>query len=146
MTTVLEGGEWSAARPGRTLPPGKTRFNEYVYLYQEYCFFFITVWWRFWSDGIHFMRQASHSDMMLCTCSCLTELFTSHDTHHSSESNSMLGLRLFNVLARTDMPPLYLNVFNDKVEWEAVWKVSDRSPDNGDLLWRFGYVICIRTG
>ena len=39
MTTVLEGGEWSAARPGRTLPPGKTRFNEYVYLYQEYCFF-----------------------------------------------------------------------------------------------------------
>jgi len=30
--------EWSASRPGRTLPPGKTRFNEYVYLYQEYCF------------------------------------------------------------------------------------------------------------
>ena len=25
MTTTLEGGEWSAARPGRTLPPGKTR-------------------------------------------------------------------------------------------------------------------------
>jgi len=25
MTTALEGGEWSAARPGRTLPPGKTR-------------------------------------------------------------------------------------------------------------------------
>ena len=25
MTAVLEGGEWSAARPGRTLPPGKTR-------------------------------------------------------------------------------------------------------------------------
>ena len=23
MTTALEGGEWSAARPGRTLPPGK---------------------------------------------------------------------------------------------------------------------------
>jgi len=23
MTVVLEGGEWSAARPGRTLPPGK---------------------------------------------------------------------------------------------------------------------------
>jgi len=23
MTAVLEGGEWSAARPGRTLPPGK---------------------------------------------------------------------------------------------------------------------------
>jgi len=25
MTAVLEGGEWSAARPGRTLPPGKTQ-------------------------------------------------------------------------------------------------------------------------
>ena len=25
MTGELEGGEWSAARPGRTLPPGKTR-------------------------------------------------------------------------------------------------------------------------
>ena len=25
MTTALEGGEWSAARPGRTLPPGKTQ-------------------------------------------------------------------------------------------------------------------------
>ena len=26
MTTTLEGGEWSAARLGRTLPPGKTRY------------------------------------------------------------------------------------------------------------------------
>ena len=25
MTATLEGGEWSAACPGRTLPPGKTR-------------------------------------------------------------------------------------------------------------------------
>ena len=25
MTAALEGGEWSAARPGRTLPPGMTR-------------------------------------------------------------------------------------------------------------------------
>ena len=25
MTAALEGGEWSAACPGRTLPPGKTR-------------------------------------------------------------------------------------------------------------------------
>ena len=25
MTAALEGGEWSAARPGRTLPPGKAR-------------------------------------------------------------------------------------------------------------------------
>ena len=25
MTAALEGGEWSASRPGRTLPPGKTR-------------------------------------------------------------------------------------------------------------------------
>ena len=24
MTSALEGGEWSAARPGPTLPPGKT--------------------------------------------------------------------------------------------------------------------------
>jgi len=29
ITAVLEGGEWSAARPGRTLPPGKTRYPFY---------------------------------------------------------------------------------------------------------------------
>jgi len=29
MIAALEGGEWSAARPGRTLPPGKTRYPFY---------------------------------------------------------------------------------------------------------------------
>jgi len=29
MTAALEGGECSAARPGRTLPPGKTRYSFY---------------------------------------------------------------------------------------------------------------------
>ena len=29
MTAALEGDEWSAARPGRTLPPGKTRYPFY---------------------------------------------------------------------------------------------------------------------
>jgi len=29
MTAALEGGEWSAARPGRTLPPRKTRYPLY---------------------------------------------------------------------------------------------------------------------
>ena len=29
MTAELEGGEWSAARPGRTLPPEKTRYPFY---------------------------------------------------------------------------------------------------------------------
>ena len=29
ITAALEGGEWSAARPGRTLPPGKTRYLFY---------------------------------------------------------------------------------------------------------------------
>jgi len=29
MTAALEGGEWSAARHGCTLPPGKTRFPFY---------------------------------------------------------------------------------------------------------------------
>jgi len=29
MTSVLEGGEWSAVRPGRILPPGKTRYPFY---------------------------------------------------------------------------------------------------------------------
>ena len=29
MTAALEGGECSAARPGRTLPPGKTRYPLY---------------------------------------------------------------------------------------------------------------------
>jgi len=27
MTAALEGDEWPAARPGRTLPPGKTRYR-----------------------------------------------------------------------------------------------------------------------
>ena len=29
MTAALEGGEWSAASPGRNLPPGKTRYPFY---------------------------------------------------------------------------------------------------------------------
>ena len=29
MTAALEGGEWSAARPGRTLPPRKNRYPLY---------------------------------------------------------------------------------------------------------------------
>jgi len=29
MTAALERGEWSASRPGRTLPPGKTRYPFY---------------------------------------------------------------------------------------------------------------------
>jgi len=29
MTAALEGGEWSAARPGRTLPPGRTQYPFY---------------------------------------------------------------------------------------------------------------------
>ena len=29
MTAALEGGEWSAARPGRTLTPGKNRYPFY---------------------------------------------------------------------------------------------------------------------
>jgi len=29
MTAALEMSEWSAARPGRTLPPGKTRYPFY---------------------------------------------------------------------------------------------------------------------
>jgi len=29
MTAALEGGEWSAARPGRTLPPGENRYPFY---------------------------------------------------------------------------------------------------------------------
>ena len=32
MTAAIEGGEWSAARPGRTLPPGKTRYPFYMRL------------------------------------------------------------------------------------------------------------------
>jgi len=32
MTAALEGGEWSAARPGCTLTPGKTRYSLYMRL------------------------------------------------------------------------------------------------------------------
>jgi hypothetical protein len=100
---------------------------------QDYCFFF-TVWWKFGSDENHFMGKEPYCDTTLCPCSCLTTLFTSHDKYHRSESNSTLGLGLFNVRARTDMLPLYLDVFNDNVEWKDVSKVSDHNSDNGDLL------------
>jgi hypothetical protein len=30
MTAALEGDEWSAARPDRTLPPGTTRYPLYM--------------------------------------------------------------------------------------------------------------------
>jgi len=33
MTAALEGGEWSAARPGRTLPLGKTRYPLRIFIY-----------------------------------------------------------------------------------------------------------------
>jgi len=29
MTAALEGGEWTAARPGPSLPPGNTRYPFY---------------------------------------------------------------------------------------------------------------------
>jgi len=32
MTAALEGGEWSAAHPGRTLPPGKIRISVLILL------------------------------------------------------------------------------------------------------------------
>jgi len=32
MTTALEGGEGSASRPGRSLPPGKNRYPLYRYM------------------------------------------------------------------------------------------------------------------
>ena len=32
MTSALEGDEWSAARPGRILPPRKTRYPIYMRL------------------------------------------------------------------------------------------------------------------
>ena len=36
MTAALEGGEWSAARPGRTLPPGKIRYPFYRRLGEDW--------------------------------------------------------------------------------------------------------------
>jgi len=38
MTAALEGGEWSAARPGSTLPQGKTRRPFYLKTYLA-CYF-----------------------------------------------------------------------------------------------------------
>ena len=37
MTAALQRGEWSAARPGRTLPPGKTRYPFYRRLSGPQC-------------------------------------------------------------------------------------------------------------
>jgi len=36
MTAALEVGEWSAARPGRTLPPGKTRYPVYYFKIKKF--------------------------------------------------------------------------------------------------------------
>jgi len=37
MTTALEGGEWSTASPGHTLPPGKTQYPFYRRLGGHQC-------------------------------------------------------------------------------------------------------------
>ena len=43
MIATLEGGEWSAARPGLTLPMGKTRYpfyrRQYYYYYYYYYYY-----------------------------------------------------------------------------------------------------------
>jgi len=46
MTAALEGGEWSAAGPGRTLPPGKTLYP----ILQEAC----------WAPGPVWTGEKSH--------------------------------------------------------------------------------------
>ena len=37
MTAAVEGGEWSAARPGRTFPPGESRYRFYTKLGGPQC-------------------------------------------------------------------------------------------------------------
>ena len=43
MTVVLEGGEWSAACPGHTLPPVKTRYPLYRRLCRCYTYYYIEI-------------------------------------------------------------------------------------------------------
>jgi len=48
MTAALEGGEWSAARPGRTLPPGKTWYPFYRMLGGNSMFRYIYILQDLW--------------------------------------------------------------------------------------------------
>ena len=48
IAAALEGGEWSAAHPGRTLPPGKIRYPFYrrlvlIYIYILYIYVCVCV-------------------------------------------------------------------------------------------------------
>jgi hypothetical protein len=70
MTTPLEGGEWSAARPGRTLSPGKTRYPLYRSLHSMYflhviAVLFITVRNQNCALPSHYVTRSRNGDTKL---------------------------------------------------------------------------------
>jgi len=58
MTAALDGDEWSAAHPGHTLPPGKTRYPLYRRLGGP----------QGRSGRAENLVLATHTDTHACTC------------------------------------------------------------------------------
>ena len=64
MTAALEWGEWSAARLGRTLPLGKTRYPFYRRLGGPQG-------WSGWAGAIQYSIQPTTSERLLHGCKLL---------------------------------------------------------------------------
>ena len=86
MTAALEDGEWSAARPGRTLPPGKTRYPSYRRLFGP----------RGWSGR----RKISSPTWIRSRTVCIYVLLTVHP-------DTITSLFLYQIYAQI----IYFNTF-----------------------------------
>ena len=94
MTAALEGGEWSAARPGRTLPPGKTRYQFYSRLsepqgrsgraenlvptgifFMKYTFLCLSVHKLQWVHG-RYLSNVLLTDYCPCVSDCIVRCVT----------------------------------------------------------------------
>ena len=80
MTAALEGGEWSAAHPGRTLPPEKARYPFYRRLY-IYIYIYI--------------HTHTHTHIYMYVCVCInthtyTYIYHTHTHTHVSVCSQYL--------------------------------------------------------
>jgi len=87
MTAVLEGGEWSAAHPGRTLPRGK----DPVPILQE----------AGWAPGLVWMGRKSHPhrnsipDLPARSQSLYRLSYVTRNKHHLVENKTEIMQRVF---------------------------------------------------
>jgi hypothetical protein len=104
MTAALRGGEWSAARPSRTLPPGKTRYPFYrrlggpqgqsgraEILVPTGNFFFAASKFMFRFYKMAYEYTQIQSVLQLITCGLLQTIF-GHFRHHNQQSSQNKGL------------------------------------------------------